>query len=86
MNINMQEAQKELEAFRKDTRWFSEHYDELRERYPDHWIAIYNQDVVAASPNQDAMFAELKRKRVSATKAYIKYLSTKDEVWIFLSA
>jgi len=86
MNINMEEAQKELEEFRKDTEWYQDHYDELREQYADQWVAIYNEKLVAASPDQDEMFAELKKKGVKATKAYIKYLSTSDEIWIFHAA
>ena len=86
VDINMHEAQKELEAFRKDTRWYRDHYDELREQYPDQWLAVYDEELVAASPDEDEMFTELKRKHIPATKTYIKYLSTKDEIWIFVVA
>jgi hypothetical protein len=79
----MEEAQKELDHFRKDTRWYNDHYEELLENYPDHWVAVYDQELVAASPDEDEMFAELKRKGVLATKAYITFLTTKDEIWIF---
>jgi hypothetical protein len=84
--MDVQEAQKELEAFSKDANWLHDHYDELQERYPDHWVAVYNEKVVAASSDIDEMFAELKKKNVLATKAYIKYLSTEDEIWIFWAA
>ena len=86
MEINMHEARKQLELFRKDTQWYRVHQEELREQYPDHWLAIYKEELVAASPDENAMFAELKRKDIPATEAYIKYLSTKDEIWIFAEA
>ena len=86
MEINMEEVQKELEEFRKDTEWYQNHYEELLKQYPDHWVAIYDEKLVAASPDQDAMFAELKKKGVKATKAYLKYLSTTEEIWIFQAA
>lgn len=86
MNINMEEAQKELDHFRKDTKWYRDHYDELLGQYPDQWVAIYDEELVAVSPNQDEMFAALKKKGAKATKAYIQYLSTKDEMWIFSAA
>ena len=86
MNINMEEAQRELEAFGRDAQWYSDHYEELREQYPDYWVAIYNEELVATSPDQDALFAALKKKGVKATKAYMKYLSTEDEIWIFQAA
>jgi len=81
MNINMQEARKELEAFSKDTHWYSDHYDTLREQYPAHWIAIYNQEVVAASPEMDEMFDTLETKGIDSAKAFIKFLSTESDLW-----
>ena len=78
-----QVVQQQLETFRKDARWYDDHYDELRVAYPDHWIAVYKGRVVAASPDEDEMFAQLKRKKLLATKALIKYLSTREETWMF---
>ena len=86
MNINMEDAQKELDHFRKDTKWYRDHYDELLKQYPDHWVAVYNEELVVASLDQDELFAELKKKGPKATKAYIQFLSTKDEMWIFSAA
>ena len=83
MKINMEEAQKALEEFRKDTQWYRDHYEELREQYPDHWLAVYKEELVAASPDMDEMFDNLKRKGVPATQAYITFLSTEDVIWIF---
>ena len=46
----MQEnAQTELERFHKDGLWFSDHYEQLLEQYPDQWVAIYNKTVVGSS-------------------------------------
>ena len=81
-----QEVQADLERFSNDGQWYSDHYDELLERYPDHWIAIYHQEVVAASTEAEEMFVELKRKGMKATRAFIKFISTEDQTWIFQSA
>ena len=38
----------ELKRFGEDHKYFSERYRELLERYPEHWIAVYNKEVVGA--------------------------------------
>ncbi len=84
--MNMQEAQTQLEEFRRDIKWYHTHYPELRERYPDHWVAVYNEEVVAAALDMDAMYAELKRRHTPINKAYIKYLSTESATWTLAAA
>ena len=38
----------ELKRFGEDHKYFSDRYRELLERYPEHWIAVYNKEVVGA--------------------------------------
>ena len=43
----MTSAGSEREREQKDIEYFGDHYDELKARYPDQWIAVFNQEVVA---------------------------------------
>jgi hypothetical protein len=79
----MDNTQTELGRFHSDGQWFSDHYEELAKKYPDQWVAVYNQEVVGASPDSDALFAALKKKGVPINHAFFKYLSSEEELWIF---
>ncbi len=35
----------------EDEKWMNEHLRELREQYPDQWVAVVNGKVVAAGKN-----------------------------------
>lgn len=35
----------------EDSKWLSEHAHELAQQYPDRWVAVFNQEVVAAGKN-----------------------------------
>ena len=37
------------EQFARDEEWIDEHMAEFVQRYPDQWLAVHNQKVVAAS-------------------------------------
>lgn len=37
-----------LERFRKDNKWIDGHMEELREKYPDKYIAVFQEKVVAS--------------------------------------
>jgi len=86
MDINTQEVQQQLEEFRQDAQWFSDHDAELRTQYPDQWVAVYNQEVVGASSDAYALLDDLEAKGVPSNEALIKYLSSKEQTWIFRSA
>ena len=72
----------DLERFAKDRHFLEHHVEELRAQYPDHWIAVYRQQVVGAAKSHQRLIAQLERKGVPAGRAYWQYLSTKDELLI----
>ena len=71
-----------LRRFRRDAEYFRDHYAELLARHPDEWVAIFDQTVVAASPDFEALLAELRRKGVAPEHSYVKHLTTTDEILI----
>ena len=47
----LKEEERLPNEFWEDHRWALEHYAELREQYPDMWIAVLDKEVVAVGPN-----------------------------------
>ncbi len=39
------------ERFARDQEWIEEQLAEFAKNYPDQWLAVYNQQVIAASSN-----------------------------------
>lgn len=39
------------EQFARDQQWIEERMSEFVQQYPDQWLAVYRQQVVAASPD-----------------------------------
>jgi len=39
------------EQFARDQEWIEENMAEFVQKYPDHWMAVYHQEIIAASPN-----------------------------------
>jgi hypothetical protein len=82
---HMTEVQAELQRFGRDTAYYEAHQKDLLEQYPEQWVAIYNEQVVGASPDADQLFAELKEKGISIGGAFFQYMTDKEEIWILLS-
>ena len=52
----------ELKHFEKDQKYFSERYRELLEQYPEHWIAVYNEEVVGTDTDFPRLLDDLKAR------------------------
>ena len=39
------------ERFARDQEWIEDHLAEFTKSYPDQWLAVYDQRVIAASPD-----------------------------------
>jgi uncharacterized protein YlzI (FlbEa/FlbD family) len=61
----------------QEIRWLREHYQELQEKYPDMYVAIYEGKVIAA----DRDFGKVYEKaRPYGDKVVIEYISSGDLV------
>ncbi len=78
----MEDVQAELQRFKRDTAYYEAHYEELLEQYSEQWVAIYNQQVVGASPDFDQLLDDLEARGVPPGKGLIEYLTRKEEIWI----
>jgi hypothetical protein len=81
----MNQVQAELQRFKKDTAYYEAHHDELLGKYPEQWVAIYNQQVVGTSPDYEQLLDDMEGKGVPIEKALFKRMTQKEELWILYS-
>lgn len=74
--------QRELERFTSDAEYLDRHRRELLSRYPDRWVAIYDQRVVGASRDLKRLIRQLERKGIPPAQTYREYLTEKEELLI----
>jgi hypothetical protein len=78
----MNQVQVELQRFKKDTAYYEAHQDELLEKYPEQWVAIYNQKVVGASSDYEELLDYLQAKGYSVGHVLVQHLTRHDELLI----
>ena len=72
----------QFQRFTRDTQYYEAHQQELLSRYPDQWIAIYNEQVVAAAQDPGRLLDELVQRGIPVEHALVEHLSSDEEVWI----
>ena len=65
----------DLERFHADVLWFDEHYKELKSLYPDHWVCVYNKEMVGANEDPELLIAEMQSKDVPIAHAFFDFRS-----------
>ena len=78
----MNEVQAEMEQFHRDTQYYAAHWEELLEQYPEHWVAIYKEQVVGTSTDFKQLLIELKEAGIPAGRVLIKRPAIEEEVLI----
>jgi len=73
-------VQQELDRLRQDALYLDQHRDELLQRYPDRWVAVYHREVVGTARNLQRLVLQLKRKGIPPTEVYCQRLSTKEDL------
>jgi len=73
-----QDPVKELETFEGNLKWIDKHYEVLRNKYPDQWVAVLNKRVVGNHKDIKKIIRKLKE---SFPQNYdhiaVEYISTK---------
>ena len=80
----MTQVQAELERFKKDTAYYEAHHEELLKKYPDQWVAIFDQQVVGISPDYELLLTRLEEERVPIERTLFKLLTQNEENWILV--
>jgi len=75
----MQQVQT-LEQFEQDSDWINAHYEELKRRYSEEYVAVYRGSVVAHHREMGTLMKELTQKYGErATCLAVEFISSKKD-------
>ncbi len=71
-----------LQRFQRDIDYYEGHREELLDRYPEQWVAIFNEQVAGTDYDAERLLAQLEEQGTPLDRALIKRLTTKEELFI----
>ncbi len=80
----MLDTKTESPPFNENQRFILDHHDELMEKYPEHWIAVYDKKVVAADPDPRKLVAKMREMGPfpDPGKGVVELLTSEEIDWI----
>lgn len=78
----MQRGQAELQEFKKDTRYYEAHRDELLRTYPEQWVAIYQECMIGVSPDFADLLEDLKARGFPVGRVLVEHLTEKGDILV----
>jgi hypothetical protein len=63
-----------FERGERDLRFALAHLEEWRTEYPNHWIAVFDEKLVAAESSSERLLQKLREQNVPPGEAYVKFL------------
>jgi hypothetical protein len=79
LGVPAREQRAEIRQFSHDAQYLQAHYDELLDRYPERWIAIFEEQVVGTASNLDELLDGLEARRLPIGQVYVHFLTRSDE-------
>lgn len=76
------QVERGIEHYRADALYFEAHRQELLRQYDDHWVAVYDQRVVATAREHSELLDQLDRQGFPRGEVFIEYLSAKEDLLI----
>jgi hypothetical protein len=71
----MDQETKLLHNFERDSKWFHEHIDELRNRgFTSKFVAIKNNNVISSEKDMDILIESLEKKGENPTYFFIEFV------------
>jgi Family of unknown function (DUF5678) len=74
--------QEELDRFQEDIDYFQLHQEELLDKYPDTWVAVFEKRVVGVDPDLRQLLQDLQDRGIPTEKTLVRHLSTKEDLLI----
>ncbi len=71
-----------MRQFEEDSRFLALHHDALLERFPEQWVAVYGERVVAHATNINGVLRNLARKRIPQSRVVVSFLTRKPQTFI----
>lgn len=84
LGLNRDHIIQTIEEKRSNGNWMREHKQQLREKYPDEYVAVYNEKVVSHSDDLAVLLVKLRKKykgKDLSTFA-IDLITKEDIIWI----
>ena len=70
---------KELKQYESDSSWIHQHFDDLRERYPNEFVAVYQGEIIAHAQTIRALHAVMRKGHPETFGwAAVEYLPKED--------
>ena len=67
----LKEQMKKLKRYMSDSEFFYQNYEGLRRKYPDEWIAVFNQKIIAHHRDYNKLIEKLKEIGIDIHEVYI---------------
>ncbi len=64
-----------MKEFERDIRYFQARREELLEKYPEQWVAVYRLELKGHARNLPGLIKQLRAKGVPRGEAYVKFLT-----------
>ena len=77
----MLDMKEDLKRFSEDGHFFDAHYNELLEKYPEHWIAVFYKEVVGTDTDFDRLLDDLKSQGFPLSRMFIKQVTSRKVKW-----
>ena len=77
--IDEQEVLRGLRSFERDCRWIDKHNEELKQIYPDEWVACYEERIVEHDASLEALVERLWKKYPKEKKHIaVEFIATEE--------
>jgi len=72
-----------LNNFERDSKWFHEHTDELRNKgFVSKFVAIKNNNVISSGENMDVLIDSLEKRNENPSYLFIEFVHPKGTIII----
>jgi hypothetical protein len=68
------EFMEELRRFGRNCDYGWAHLEEWRLKYPDSWVGVFNEELVAVDENPDRLIATLEARSIPLREAFVQFI------------
>ncbi|GEM_PF-1020348 len=74
-----------MRNFEADDIWFNQHYEELKKKYKEEWVAVYHKQVVDHGKNLKPLLQRLRKSHPDHAGEIVIEFVTREEVMLCVS-
>ena len=72
----------QLQRLRRDAEYYHAHYEELLARYPEMWVAIYEEEVVGAAADLRDLLLSMNERGIPRGRGLVEYLAREPRLLV----